>query len=132
LLCEGCRLPIEKAREDLGLTLCIICGDAQAQREIRNKSNQVGPSYNKGGYMFLGGASLRQNLLDAGRKTSAEVTDTVTKINFAATEVKAVAASIVRKKRRAIGLYWTANNDCFTWWEGDDPKKLGAVRQARL
>lgn len=33
-----------------------------------------------------------------------------------------------RPVRRRVGTMWTASGDCFVLYEGDDPKKRGAVR----
>jgi hypothetical protein len=86
----------------------------------------VGPAFNKGGLQFLGGADARRNILDSGRKTSV-VDAGVTRM---AGPPEPVAAVRVRRKR--IGIMWTPADGKRAWFEGEDPKALGATRWVRL
>jgi hypothetical protein len=119
--CCFCPEPVEQARERAGLSCCKACGDAAAKFDLAYKHSQVGPAYNKGSLQFLGGDQFRSNALDAGRKTSAVVSDDIPD----ATPAKRTAPAA---RRRRVGTMWTADGDCFVLYAGDDPKKRGAVR----
>ena len=121
MTCEVCKGPIEPGRERIRLPTCLACGDRLARRELAIKRSQVGPAFNKGGPQFLGGASFRQNMLDSGRKTSAELNDAVTQ---ASPRPKFARYSV----RRRIGVMWDAEDNCLALFDGDDPRSRGAVR----
>ena len=85
------------------------------------KKHQVGIAYIKGAYMYVGGANLRQNLLDAGRKTSAEV-------NHFVADALPTQKTSTTARRKLVGVMWNNNDGKRALFEGEDPAKLGATR----
>lgn len=121
-----CGKPVEAKRATVGLLSCFNCGEIDAERERKLKQLQVGPAFSKGGYQYLGGENLRQNLLDAGRKTS-QVIGPETYTGGPRTHSRKP-----KTLRTVIGYYWTASGDRCLWHDGDDLTAKGAVRSARL
>ena len=119
MLCYVCRRPVETRRRELQLDTCHYCGDALARQQLRVKHSQVGPAYNKSGLAYLGGG--RQAMLDAGRKASAVVIDSITPAM--------PRQSVKHKRRKQIGIWFDQNGDVRVWFAGDNPDALGATRK---
>lgn len=121
MLCEKCTNAVEAGRLALNIRMCLECGKKDALKEISRKAKSVVPAFNKGGLTYLSPASLRSDLLDAGRKTSA----------YLVTDVSTTTASHRPKqsgvKKRIIGIMWRGG-DKYAWYEGEDPAALNATR----
>jgi hypothetical protein len=111
--CSGCKLDVEIGRAKLGLHLCMVCGDVQARQSIREKQKYVAPAFNKGGLQYIGGADAKRNMLDAGRKTTADATPLQTTSGV-------VRKQVVVTRRKRVGVAYLANGDRRTIFEGED------------
>ena len=123
-----CGAPIASARWDLGIKKCLACGQKEAEREIGIKKTQVGPAFNKGGMQYLGGSNFKQNMLDAGRKTSAyDIVDM--HIDTEHNVVRATASVKTSKKQKPIGLVYV-EGQAYSIYSEDDPRLKTATRYA--
>lgn len=63
--CKLCGEEFSDRRKALGYETCLICGEEDAQLEIREKSGRVGVAYNKGPLQFI---TSMEMVKDLGRK----------------------------------------------------------------
>lgn len=123
-----CGAPISIDRANLGYKKCLKCGDLQAASELKIKRGQVGLAYNKGPYVYLGGSNFRQNMLDAGRKTSAYEISSV-HIDTEHNVVRATVSVKTSKKQKPIGLVYV-EGQAYSIYSEDDPRLKTATRYA--
>lgn len=124
---------ISPKRVSLGFKTCLKCGEAEAKKEIDAKSKRVAPDYNKGGYVYQGDAETAKRKMREGTGMKNVQLSIDPYINPVTTPVAKpnLKQEVEKKKRKAIGTYYL-NGDAYVWYEGDDPKALGATRMARV
>jgi hypothetical protein len=128
-----CGEVVDSRREVLGHKLCLACGDIEATKEILSKQKRTGILCHKSGIQYFGdGNALKQNLLDAGKKTNAfELVPNVPPTLKVEQTVKVSVKSPTKTRQRVIGVYWIGREK-FTWHEGVDPVAKGATRTAKF
>ena len=64
-VCQECGSDYADARAALGYDTCLVCGEAEAQVEVKRKAKCIAPLFNKGAYQYVGSFEAAK---DAGRK----------------------------------------------------------------
>jgi len=61
-ICEICGEEFSENRNRLGYDTCLVCGEAEAKLEIKQKSRRVGVAYNKGPLQFITSMKMVKDL----------------------------------------------------------------------
>jgi len=119
-----CGVEINPRRVRLGLYSCRNCGEKDAKAEALSKGGRVVQAFNKGGFVYSSEASIRQSLLDAGRKSTSEVS---TEVNSNLAYILPREKAPKRGKDQIIGIYWK-DGQAYAWRMGVSPQSVGATR----
>lgn len=133
-LCISCSEEYSVKRKLAGYATCMSCGDKLAQKQIHERSKRVGIGYNKGGFQLLGATDerARDAMKDAGRKTRNELETATVRIKTRnSSQTVKIAKRRPKIRRKRIGVMYINGDKC-TWYEGQDPEKLGATRWAKI
>ena len=60
--CVECGEAYNPKRKALGYDTCLVCGDAEAEKQANRKARCTAPAFNKGAYMYITNRSMAKEI----------------------------------------------------------------------